>query len=133
VSLERPDAGFFAGLGQGELRLPRCGGCARWTWPAAWRCGACGAWTFEWEAVAPLGTVYSFVRTHHAFRPELRTETPYVSVLVSLDGAAGVRLLGRLIGPEQGLKIGAPVLGFIDTQAGGDPVLRWRLLRGTGR
>jgi uncharacterized protein len=109
------DDPFWEALEAGECRLPRCSGCARWTWPAHWRCGECGSWEFRWSTVEPTGTVYSWTRTWYAFdRTAARAgDVPYVVVLVEVDGTDGARVLGVLQGDEAALKIGARVAGTI--------------------
>jgi hypothetical protein len=124
------DDPFWESLETGELRLPRCAGCHRWTWPAHWRCGRCGSWDFDWTPVEPVGTVYSWTRTWYAFdrTRERAGDVPYVVVLVEIDGTDGARLLGILAGDETGLKIGAPVAGTIlppSEKAKGYPSIVW--------
>lgn len=126
------DAGFWDGLAAGELRMPRCGGCRRWRWPAHWRCAACGGWDQTWEAVEPSGTVYSWTRSWMAFdRTSARgDQVPYVVVLAELPGAGGARVLGVLGGPEEGLACGRSVTGHVlepGPRSLGYPSLEWRL------
>jgi uncharacterized OB-fold protein len=124
----RVDAPYWAGLERGELCIQRCAGCAKWMWPAEWRCGECGSFESEWPAVEPVGEVYTWTRTHYPFVPDF--PVPYVHVLVALSRAGGRRLLGVLTGPEDGLRIGAPVQGYIEQASAatrGLPALRWRL------
>ncbi|HEV7685891.1 MAG TPA: OB-fold domain-containing protein [Acidimicrobiia bacterium] len=126
------DDGFWAALEAGELRLPRCAGCRRWTWPAHWRCGECGSWDFRWTALEPVGTVYSWSRTWYPFdrTKERAGDVPYVVVLVEVDGADGARVLGVLAGDEAPLKIGARVSGTIlapSEKTKGYPSIVWSL------
>jgi hypothetical protein len=109
------DDPFWEALEAGEIRLPRCRGCGRWTWPAHWRCGECGSWEFRWTAVEPVGTVYSWTRTWYPFdrTRERGGDIPYVVVLVEVDATDGARILGVLTGDEAPLKIGARVTGAI--------------------
>ena len=126
------DEGFWEALEAGEFRLPRCAGCARWTWPAHFRCGECGSWDFTWEALPPTGTIYSWTRTHYAFdrTMERAGDIPYVVALVEVDGADGARVMGVLDGTEEGLRIGASVTGTIlpvSEKAKGYPSVVWSL------
>ena len=109
------DDRYWEALEAGEFRLPRCAGCGRWTWPAHWRCGECGSWEFDWTALQPRGSVYSWTRTWYAFdrTKERAQDVPYVVVLAEIDGAGGARAMGVLAGDDAGLKIGAPVAGTI--------------------
>ncbi|GAB4664164.1 hypothetical protein MOKP76_14210 [Mycobacterium avium subsp. hominissuis] len=57
---------------------------------------------------------------------------PYVNVLVELPDAGGRRLLGLLVGNDDGLAIGAEVVGRIQkpsAQTNDQAVLRWELAR----
>lgn len=126
------DDPFWEALEAGELRLPCCAGCGRWTWPAHWRCGACGSWEFRWTAVEPAGTVYSWTRTWYAFdrTTERAGDLPYVVVLVEVDGTDGARVLGVLTGDEAPLKVGARVTGTIlppSEKSLGYPSLVWSI------
>ncbi|HMC79343.1 MAG TPA: OB-fold domain-containing protein [Acidimicrobiia bacterium] len=126
------DDRYWEALEAGEFRLPRCAGCGRWTWPAHWRCGECGSWEFDWTALQPRGSVYSWTRTWYAFdrTKERAQDVPYVVVLAEIDGAGGARAMGVLAGDDAGLKIGAPVAGTIlppSEKAKGYPSIVWSL------
>ena len=126
------DDPFWDALEAGEVRLPRCAGCGRWTWPAHWRCGGCGSWEFHWNIVEPAGTVYSWTRTWYAFdrTRERSGDVPYVVVLVEIDGTDGARVLGVLSGDEAAVKIGARVAGAIlpaSEKSLGYPSIMWSL------
>ena len=126
------DDPFWEALKAGEFRLPRCGGCGRWTWPAHWRCGECGSWEFNWTVVEPAGTVYSWTRTWYAFdrTRERAGNVPYVVVLVEVDGTDGARVLGVLAGDEAPLKVGARVTGAVlppSERSLGYPSIAWSI------
>jgi uncharacterized OB-fold protein len=123
------DAAYWEGLAAGELRMQRCDGCDAWRWGPVWRCADCGSWDLTWRQVEPVGTVYSWIRTHQAFVPALADAVPFVNVLVELPHAGSRRMLGVLVGPEEGLRIGAPVRGVFQQNAGAASatILRWRL------
>lgn len=127
------DAGFWAGLDDGELRLPRCAGCDRWVWPAEWRCASCGTFGLRWTGVAATGTVWSWTRTWYPFVDERADDLPYVVVVVELAHAGGSRLLGVLRGDETGLACGATVTGRIEPASArtlGLPSVVWELTPG---
>ena len=126
------DDGYWEALEAGEFRLPRCPDCGTWRWPAHYRCGACGGWEREWVEVPPGGTVYSWTRSHYAFdRTQERAEdVPYVVVLAEVPGGGDARVLGALKGPEEGLRVGAPVTGSIDppsAKSKDHAAIRWEL------
>jgi uncharacterized OB-fold protein len=126
------DEPYWAGLREGEVRIQRCAACEAWVWAPQWRCGTCGGWDLEWKSVEPKATVYSWTRTWHGFAPSLAEFLPYVVVLAELRQAGGARLLGILVGPDEGVRIGAPLEAVFQPPSNvtsGWPVLRWRLAR----
>jgi uncharacterized OB-fold protein len=126
------DEKYWEFLEDGQFRLPRCAGCARWMWPAHYRCGDCGSWDQDWVPAEPAGSVYSWTRSWYVFdRTRERAEDmPYVVVLAELPDAGKARVIGVLDGPDTGLRIGARVRGHIDPpspKSKGYPALRWSL------
>jgi uncharacterized OB-fold protein len=87
---------------------------------------------FDWVEVQPEGTVFSWTRTWYPFVPARAEALPYVTLVVELPEAGGVRLLGLLDGDDEHLAIGRAVAGVV-TPANPDtldlPSLRWRLVR----
>lgn len=126
------DEPFWLALERGELALPRCSGCGKWTWPAHFRCGDCGSWDFDWQPVEAKGTVYTWTRNHAVSDvvKERRDDVPFVTILVELPHAGSIRIPGVLEGREDDLKIGAPLLGRIrpaDEKSKGYVTMVWRL------
>ena len=126
------DQQFWDALGRGEFRLPRCAQCQRWYWPAHWRCGACGSWDFDWVEREARGVVYSWTRTWYAFDriKERAEDVPYVVVLAEVADSGGARVMGVLEGSEDGLRIGAAVVGSIrppSLKSKGYPSIAWTL------
>jgi uncharacterized OB-fold protein len=63
-----------------------------------------------WVPAAPRGTVFAWERVWHPVMPALADRGPYIVVVVELADAAGLRLLGNLLGdPLQEVTIGTPV------------------------
>lgn len=127
------DDRYWEALGCGEFRLCRCAGCRAWMWPAHFRCGRCGSWDEEWPEVEASGTVYSWTRTWYVFdrTRERADQVPYVVVLAEIPQAGSARVIGALSGPEDGLRIGAPVVGTIvppSPRTKGYPAMTWRLV-----
>ena len=77
-------------------------------------------------------SIYSHQRVWHPVHPALKTQGPYVIVLVELPQADNVRLVGNLLGdPQQPLEIGAEVEGVFEQHTDADPpfaLLQWRLV-----
>lgn len=132
LSRDGLDSPYRESLRTGELRLPRCQRCGTWIWPTRPICPHCHSFAITWTLVTAAGTVYSWVRTWHPFTPEFSGHLPFVTVLAELPQAGGRRLLGALVGPDEGdPEIGQSVTGEIAPAEGPDdwPVLRWRLER----
>lgn len=124
------DTAHWEGLRAGSLLLQRCRNCATWIWSPRPICPACHSFDTGFEAVKPVGTIYSWTRTWQAFTPEATGHLPYLVVLVELPGADGRRILG-VLDPADGLTpdIGATVRGTIE-QPPDDrywPLVRWHL------
>ena len=126
---EGADEPYWSALRAGRLELPQCSGCGRWRWPAVWRCGDCGSWDHKWRAVPMAGAIYSWTRTWHAFAGAEELGRPFVSVVVQLSAAGGIRLLGLLEGDEGEIDIGDTVQGVSGEtrfHGLGIPMIRWR-------
>ncbi len=133
---EGADGGYWRALEAGRLDLPRCAGCRRWRLPAVWRCGHCGSWDQAWEPVPMQGRIYSWTRTHHAFAGNEAFDLPFVTVVVELPAAGGLRLTGPLEGESGNLAIGDPVEGRVsETPFRGEaiPTICWRLTGGAAQ
>ena len=115
-SVNDDNAYFWDAVQLGELRIQRCGHCARLRHPSCPCCPCCGS--LDWDSVAAsgCGVVHSYAVVHHPLLPPF-TE-PYPVAVVEL--AEGVRLVTRLTGfePEQ-LHIGAAVRVRFDEVAEG--------------
>lgn len=109
------DEEFWKGLEENTFQLPRCAECKSWTWPAHFRCGKCGSWEFNWTTLEPKGQIFTWTRSWYAFdRVHERAEdVPYVTVVAELPEADGARVMGILKGSEDGLRVGANVIGKI--------------------
>lgn len=122
------DRPYWAGLQAGRALLPKCASCEKWHWPAVFRCPECGSWEHVWEEVALSGKVYSWTRTFHPFAGAEAFPPPFVSLVVELDSAGGIRLIGTLEGGDGDIAIDDPVSGTIGTIpfSGDDyPALFW--------
>lgn len=87
---------FWEGTERGELRVKRCEACARHHWPPRRGCPHCGSDALSWEAVSPTGKVFSWTVVYRSQTPGFEQEVPYAVVLVALDAAPGVRMVGNL-------------------------------------
>jgi uncharacterized OB-fold protein len=95
----------------GALIVQRCAECRTVQHPPEEVCHACGATTFDGVELPPTGTVHSYTVCHYAANPALVAAVPYAVVLVSLDGAPDVRVVGNLLGSDgDDVRIGMAVV-----------------------
>jgi uncharacterized OB-fold protein len=107
----------------GAFVVQRCTECGTQQHPPEEVCHACNAMRFDGVEMAATGTVYSFTVAHYAANAALSDSVPYTIVLVSLDDAPHVRVVGNLSGPD--VHIGMPVVAEWEerTSADGTPIL----------
>lgn len=115
-------ADVWAGAARGELVLPRCAACRTWAWPHRETCVGCGGEEFEPGVLPPRGRLYSW--TQVARQTVRGIPAPYTVVLVDLDGAPGVRMLGTLVGDAAELRDGLP-LHAVFTPVDGVHLIEW--------
>jgi uncharacterized protein len=110
------DQAFWEGLTASHLVLQWCPLCEDWRWGPEWICHQCHSFDLEWREVVgpngqtPRGKIFSWERVWHPADARYGETVPYVVVLVELEAAPKVRLLGNLINPPEGpIPIGATV------------------------
>ncbi len=110
-------------LAQGRLAVAHCRQCGSSQTLPSESCFSCGSTDIEVHLHDGEGRIFSWVVNHHPFREELAGETPYMVVLVALEG--GGRVYGRLEPPDATPAADAPVV--LDRPATADrlyPVFR---------
>lgn len=109
---------FWSGCDRGELTLPKCSACGRFSYFPRLLCPHCGSTSVSYAPATGSGTVFSFA--HVGFSPFggfWQQEVPYTVIRADLD--IGVRFLSRLVGSgRENVRIGdrvamrfAPVKG----------------------
>lgn len=127
------DAPHWEALREGRLLLPRCADCGTWRSLGRVLCASCHSFDTNWDEVRPVGSVFTWIRSHRDFMSELDVRAPYVTVLVELTDIP-VRLLGILI--EDAEDTADPAIGddvdgvFVQPGNAAWPILRWRLTEG---
>jgi uncharacterized OB-fold protein len=86
----------------GRLALQACTRCRAVQFPPEDACRSCGSFELGSRESAGLGRVESVAVVHHPVHPALRAHVPYAVVLVSLDDAPGVNLLGNVLNRAPG-------------------------------
>jgi uncharacterized OB-fold protein len=124
------DAPFWEAVRGHHLVVQRCTRCRTFQMLPEWTCHACRSFDLSWEPVSGRGAVFSWVRVWYPAHPALAEACPYLVVVVELADAAGVRIVGNLLGDaEQPVVIGAPVEAvFEDHPDDGVTLVQWRLL-----
>jgi len=122
---DRDTQPFWDGVAEHRLTVQCCRECARFIWQPRPICPWCHAADPEWTAVSGDARVASWT----VLRPPVLTvwqdKLPFVILLVELDDAPGVRMIGQLVddggtllqtdGQAEGIDFGARVS------------LRWRI------
>jgi uncharacterized protein len=98
---------YWEGLLLGELRIQRCGACARAVFYPRALCPHCHADKLSWITASGRGTIYSYTVAHQAFGA-FAADVPFVVAIVELQ--EGVRMMTRIIdAPRERIAIGAAV------------------------
>jgi uncharacterized OB-fold protein len=82
---------------------------------------------FDHEVLSPAGTVHSYTVVHYAANPALAEAVPYTVVLVSLDDAPEIRVVGNIDGD---CRIGMAVVPYWQERTADDGTVirlpQWR-------
>ena len=114
--------GFFAAAQRGELVVRACAACGAFLHLPRAYCRTCGSWEGHWVPVSGRGHLYSWTVAEHQVHPAY--PVPYTIVLVELDDAPGVRLIGSLPGSPQLIE-GMPMQVRFDTINDGAVIPQW--------
>lgn len=120
---------FWRAAGSHVLAVQRCAACGWYTHPPDVICVNCLSpeRAFRSERVSGRGRVRSWTVMRDAFLPGFRPDVPYVVVDVELEEQAGLRMIGQLVGTDDGLALDAPVEVSFDDVAEGMAVPQFRL------
>lgn len=114
VDFDRDAGPHFQAARTGQLLYRHCKSRGQGVHVPARFCGACGSNDTEWRESPGRGTVYSWATVVHQVNPAYPAyPAPHTIVVIALDDAPAVRLLGSLQG-EVGLKAGQPMQAFFD-------------------
>ncbi len=121
------DAEFWEAARHHELKIQRCNRCGTFQMPE-WICHKCRSFDLSWQRVSGRGRIYSWERVWHPAHSALKGACPYLVVVVELEDAAGVRLVGNLLGdPLQEVPFGAEVEAVFEDREEGYTLIQWRL------
>lgn len=109
---------FWEAAARGQLHLPRCTHCGRWSWPPRRCCPVCSRCTFEWVVAAGTGVVHTFTVVRQVADPWLAGRAPYAVAMIDLT--EGPRIMSNVVGCAiDDVRIGMPVrVAFVDAGDG---------------
>lgn len=116
----------------GRLAVQCCSSCGTLQHPPEELCHACGSMELGHRDLAPSGVVHSYTIVHYAVNRALADAVPYAVVLVSLDDAPHLRVIGNLFEvPVEEVRIGLRVEAFWQEREADDGAVirlpQWRL------
>lgn len=124
------DAKNGAWFTSGALAVQQCATCGVLQHPPEEVCHQCGGTSFGVNVLAPRGTVHSYTVVHYAANRALVDAVPYTVVLVSLDDAPHLRVVGNM---EGDVEIGMPVVPYWEERTAEDGTVvllpQWRKAR----
>jgi uncharacterized protein len=113
----------------GTLAVQHCPNCDVLQHPPEELCHRCGRINLDTKELAPTGTVYSHTIVHYAASAPLYGSVPYTVVLVALDEAPQIRVVGDLLGDPHDVGVGMAVVAeWSDHEVDGDVIRlpHWR-------
>ncbi|MFF3986424.1 Zn-ribbon domain-containing OB-fold protein [Streptomyces sp. NPDC001797] len=97
---------FWEYAARGELRVQACADCGEPRFPPRPCCPRCQSFASEWRPTSGRGRIWSYVVPHPPLLPEYAAQAPYNVVVVELDDAPRVRLVGNVV-TEAGAPLGS--------------------------
>ena len=120
---DRETAGFFEAAAEDRLVFRACNDCDHALHPPSAHCPYCGGWNTDWRQAKGTGKLHTWTTVTHQIHPGF--PTPYTVVVVELDDAPEVRLLGHLDGAPD-LEAGMPMQVWFDQIEDGPTLPQWR-------
>ncbi|MEW2301394.1 OB-fold domain-containing protein [Streptomyces sp. NPDC006655] len=90
-------APFWEYAARGELRVQTCADCHEPRFPPRPCCPHCRSFASEWRPTSGRGRIWSYVVPHPPLLPDYAAQAPYNVVVVELDDAPRVRLVGNVV------------------------------------
>jgi uncharacterized OB-fold protein len=119
---------FWDAAAEHRLVAPRCADCATFRIPPTPFCPRCRSQRIDWPTLSGAGIVYSYSIVSRAIFPEMEDAVPYVTALIELPDAQGIRLISNIVdAPIDRIRVGAPVTVVFDHIAEGVAIPRFRL------
>ncbi|MFF4271001.1 Zn-ribbon domain-containing OB-fold protein [Streptomyces sp. NPDC001536] len=90
-------APFWQYAARGELRVQSCADCGEPRFPPRPCCPHCQSFGIAWSKVEGRGRIWSFVVPHPPLLPDYAAQAPYNVIVVELEDAPRIRLVGNLV------------------------------------
>lgn len=120
---DRETRGFFEAAAKGKLVYRACKDCNHALHPPTAHCPYCGGWNTDWREAKGTGRLHSWTQVIHQIHPAY--PTPYTLLVVELDDAPEVRLMGRMDG-QPALSAGQAMQVWFEEQPGGVVLPQWK-------
>jgi uncharacterized OB-fold protein len=123
------DAEHWAAARRGELAIQECRSCGALRHLPRPMCPECHSVERGWRVMSGRGRVWSYVVPHPPLLPAYQAIAPYNVVVVELDDAPHIRLVGNLIGRDTDdapIEIGTPVEAVFTPRADDVTLIQWR-------
>lgn len=130
--IDKLNRAFFT---SGKLVLQQCTKCSTIQHPPEEVCRSCRSFELGHFESAGKGRIASVAVNHHPVHPAMKEVVPYAIVLVTIDDAPGLFVVGNAVGvPPDQVLIGDPVRVVFeharDEKAGIDLMLpQWEVVR----
>ena len=116
--LSEHNRALWTGGATGDLHVPYCESCARWSLPSQAACPRCDG-PLDSRVVSGDATVFTFTVNWHPFNPAV--PPPYVIAIVELVEQSDLRLATNIVDCEpDSVHIGMPVSVRFEQQATAD-------------
>ena len=124
-------APFWQAARKRRLVMQRCAGCGELRWPPKPVCPTClrTAAIEDWQDIAPIGEIWSFIVYHRAFHPSFADKLPYNVAYIKLD--AGPMFISNVVDTNE-LSIGRKVQACFDAVTPEVTLIRFQLLPSSG-
>jgi uncharacterized OB-fold protein len=128
------DAPFWEGAKRGVLVMEACGECGELRFPPRPMCPSCHSRQREWREVSGRGRIWSFIVPHPPLLPAFNPLAPYNVIIVELEEAASIRLVGNLVSDPTApinavetatIRIGEPVQAVFVPMTDDVTLIRW--------
>ena len=94
---DRDTQPFWDAVAEHRLMIQRCDSCLAWVWQPRPLCPRCHGDALTWIEVSGAARVVSWTALHAPVLTVWAEKLPFVILLVELDDAPGVRMIGQLV------------------------------------